>query len=461
MIKIESGTVIKGGKIVTPSGTVKADIGIENGKISNLGKGLQGEEEIDVEDNFVLPGVVDSHVHFQNVFGSIKSAEDFEGGTKSAASGGVTTVIDYYSLSGEKSIWTEIQDRIKDVENQAFIDFSIHPALAGAAVKKKEVKKAIKKGTPSFKVYLTYKKEGLMSDDLTVLSLLEENKKNGGGLTAVHAENNNIVEGIKKDFVKENKTSLNHYPKTRPSIAEVEAVNRMLKFAEYSNSPLYIVHVSTKEAMKSISENNLKNVYAETCPHYLLLTEEKYMSDKPELYQCAPPLRSDQDRKFLWKAIIDGTVDVIGSDHCGYSPKQKLGKGFDKVPPGLPGVETLLPVIYSEGVEKGRITIERLVSLLCANPAKIFGLYPEKGCILPGSDADLTILDPDKEWEINKETLTTDAKYSPFEGMTLRGAVEKTISKGKIIYDGNSLKGTPGRGEFIKRKIRNEKEVKF
>lgn len=443
-------TVVKDGKIVTPSAVVEADVGIENGKISCLGKSIQGQKEIDADSNFVLPGVVDGHIHFQNVFGSIQSAEDFEGGTKAAASGGVTTVIDYYTLPGEEDIWTEIQNRIDTVGRRAFIDFGIHPALAGSLVERKGIRKAIEEGTPSFKVYLTYKKEGLMSDDLTVLSLLEETK-NSGGLTVVHAENNNIVERITDEFINDGKTSLEYYPKTRPPIAEVEAVNRMLKFSEYTNSPLYIVHLTTREAMKLISESNLNNVYAETCPHYLLLTEEKYKSDKAGLYQCAPPLRSDQDRKYLWKAVMDGTVDVIGSDHCGYSHEQKLGKGFDEVPPGIPGVETLLPVMYSEGVAKGRITIERLVSLICANPARIFGLYPRKGCILPGSDADLVVLNPDREWEVSKESLLTDAGYSPFEGMTLKGFVEKTISKGEIVFDGTSLSGKVGRGNFIKR----------
>lgn len=457
-------TIISG-IIVNPVGKIRADIKIEDGKIVAIGRNLKREGiVIDAKGNYILPGAVDGHVHFQNRFGKILTKDDFKGGTKAAAAGGVTTVIDYYSLPGKRSILKELKERIGQIKKQAIVDYGIHPAISGKyPLTEEELKEVILSGFPSFKIYMTYEKQGLRSSDFRLLELLEYSKKHGG-LVNVHAENNDIVESLTESHLQEGKRAVGDYPETRPKVAEIEAIQRAITLTKYTDSRLYVVHVSTGEGANLISKARFEGVtiFGETCPQYLLLTDEYYKKEHGELYICAPPLRNKQEQEMLWDAVASGKIQVVGSDHCGYSVDQKLGwEGFDQVPPGLPGVETLLPLMFSEGVSKGRISIERLVSLVSTNPSILFGLYPRKGLVTVGSDADLVIVNPKQEVILKNENIVSNSGYTPYEGWKLKGKVEMTILRGKIVFDGEQVYEKAGFGEFIPRKITEKiKEVK-
>lgn len=449
--------IIKNGNVVTPLGVLNVDIKIENEKIVSISKNVREDGTIiNAKGRYVLPGAIDCHVHFQNTFGSIQTRDDFEGGTMAAAAGGVTTVVDYHSLPGKTHILEELTDRIESIKKQAIIDYGIHPAISGKyPLEREELKEVISAGFPSFKVYMTYEKQGLRSSDARLLELLKYTEQLGG-LVNIHAENNDIVEYLTESYLIRGKTRPDDYPYTRPKIAEVEAIQRAILLTRESNSRAYIVHVSTGEGAKLIGKARSEDILilGETCPQYLLLTEKYYQNEKGALYICAPPLRGDTDRALLWEALASGKLQVVGSDHCGYSSDQKLGwERFDQVPPGLPGVETLLPLMFSEGVMKGRISIDRLVSVIATNPAKIFGLYPKKGVIAPGSDADLVIINPKKEVIIKNGELYGKAGYSPYDGWRLKGCIEKTVLRGRIIFDGDQIFEKPGFGEFVPRRI--------
>lgn len=456
-------TIIKNGMIVTACDTYRGDILVENGKIKAVGNPVESQcdEEVDAEGMIVIPGGVDVHTHFNLDTGSATACDDFYSGTVAASCGGTTCIVDHMGF-GPKGCRLNYQAGVYHgyADGNAVIDYGFHGVIQH--VDKNvvgEMKSMVDEGIPSFKIYLTYDYKVSDSDAFQVMERL----KGLGGITAVHCENDGIVNLLRKRFIEEGKAAPIYHALSRPDECEEEAVERIIKIAEAADSPVYIVHLTTIGGLEYIrkAQRRGQEVYAETCPQYLLLNQEKYEgpSDEGLKYIMSPPLRKKENSEALWTGIRCSNIQVVATDHCPFPFKgdKQAGKGdFTKCPNGAPGVEERIPLIFSEGVMKGRININKFVEVCCSNPAKIFGLYPQKGTIAPGSDADIVIIDPNKEVVLSTSMLHSRCDYTAYEGFKLTGYPVLTMSRGEVIFRNGEFTGTRGRGKYIKRKVRME-----
>ncbi len=474
--------IIKNGKVVTAEKMFIADVGIENGKIKEIGKNIKCTcpnvnpvtnkpslttnvpaewtsnrvTVINAKGMLVMPGGIDAHVHFQVPVCGTVSADDFENGTKAAACGGVTTVIDFAFQSKGKTLMETIEARRKEADGKVCIDYGLHAGITSWKNPKvwDEMKEAVKYGIPSFsEIFMCYK-EGWITDDYDLWQALIVSAELGA-LICVHAENAFITKYLSEKYLNEGKTSAYYLALSRPDFAEREAVQRAITLAEAAKGNLFIAHISTKEGVRAVSEGRKKgvNVHAETCPQYLVLTDDLLKKKHGHYYATCPPLRRQEDCIGLWKGLVDGTIQTIGSDTCTFTTAQKdMWHGdFTRIPYGLPGVENLLPVVYNAGVNSKKFSINRFVELIATNPAKLFGLYPQKGTIKVDSDADIVIFDPKKKVTISYKNLTTNCDWSPYQGMRLKGYPVITISHGEVIAKDGKFVGKVGRGRFLKR----------
>jgi dihydropyrimidinase len=451
------GLVIKNGKIITASDTYEADIGIENGKIVGIGEGFKGDETIDARGMFVFPGGIDVHTHLDMPFMGTSSSNDFKTGTIAAAFGGTTSIVDFViqpvgeSLASALSVWEG------KAEGKASIDYGFHMAMTDVNDSTiEEMESMIKKGITSFKLFMAYK-GSLMSDDEAFFRVLEK-ARDIGGLAMVHAENGHLIDLFTKRLLAEGKTDPWYHAEAHPPVIEGEAAARAISLAEAASAPLYIVHTTCNESLRSIKQARDRGlpIYAETCPQYLLLDVERYR--EPDFggakYVMSPPLREKRNQNILWSYLRMGYLQAISTDECSFFMKGQKDMGKDnwaKIPNGVPGIETRIPLIYSGGVGTGRISVNKFVELCCTNPAKLFGMYPRKGAIAPGSDADLVIFDPKKEVTLSYKNLHQRTDYTPYEGMTVKGYPIKTIVNGELLIDNGDLVGKKGKGKFIKR----------
>lgn len=448
--------LIKGGTVVTPTDSFKADVAVNDGKIAAIGKDLQGiaDEVVDAKGKYVLPGAIDSHTHMDMPFMGTVTADDFESGTTAAAFGGVTTLLDFAMQPNDKDFLQTIEIWHSKADPKAFIDFSFHMAVTHLDDQLlKQIPDVLKAGVTSFKLFMTYSKGGLFSDDATIFKMLEQSKKQGF-LVQVHAENDTVLEMLKERYLKEGKTSAEFHPKSRPNYVEAEATHRALAMAAATGGNLYVVHMTCKESLVELANmKGVANVYGETCPHYLTLTDEKYLSPKGRRYIMSPPLRGKDDNEALWWGLADGILSTVGTDHCAFNNAQKdMGKDdFTKVPNGVPGTETMVPLLYSEGVSKKRISLNKLVEVVSYNTAKIFGLYPTKGCLNVGSDADIVVFDPKLELELTAKNLHSKLDYSIYDDMTVKGVPIHTYLRGKPVVKDRKLVGKKGDGKFVTR----------
>lgn len=454
--------LIKNGTIITASDTYNGDIYIEDGIIKEIGTNIDrtSDEIIDAKGKYVIPGGVDVHTHLNLDVGIAIANDDFYTGTVAAACGGTTTIIDHMGF-GPKGCNLKHQVNVYHgyADGNAVIDYSFHGVIQHINDDILEEMESIVKeeGIPSFKVYLTY---DYMLEDENVLKVLKRLKELGG-ITTVHCENHGSIKVLREYFVKNGFKTPKYHPLSRPAEAEGEAVNRMINLASIAdNAPLYIVHLSSKIGLSYIKMANEReeNIYAETCPQYLVLDDSKYEEDNNEglKYIMSPPLRKKEDIEALWKGINDGYIKTIATDHCPFSFKtdKQLGKDdFTKCPNGAPGIEERIPLIFSEGVMKNRISINKFVEVCSTNPAKIFGIYPKKGVIQVGSDGDIVIIDPTIEKTLKVKDLHSNVDYSAYEGIKLKGYPIITISRGKIIVKNNIFIGEKGYGNFLKRNI--------
>lgn len=449
--------VIKNGTVVLATEAFNGDLAIKDGRIAGLSLPgtFSAREEIDASGCLVMPGVIDAHTHFAlPVMGTV-TADDFLTGSRACAAGGVTTFIDFATQEKGKTILDAIQARRAEADSKVCVDYSLHAALTDFTPDTlASISKIVEMGVPSIKLYLIYAKEGLMADDGAIMAVLQEARDNGA-IVGVHAENNAIIERRTASLLAEGKKAPQWHAVSRPHYVEVEALRRMLFFTEITASRLYVFHLTTAEGTRLIGEAKGKGmtVFAETCPHYLLLTEDKYSGPEGHQFPGCPPLRKPIDNEMLWRGLAVGAIQVVSTDHCSFSRAQKDAHqdDFSAIPRGLPGVETLLPLMYSEGVHKGRINVNQLVEVLSTNPAKLFGLFPRKGTLAPGSDADIVIFDPSRKTTIQAGKLHMNTDFSPYEGMEVTGAPKMTILRGRVIYKDGEITGKEGCGEFVPR----------
>jgi len=454
--------LIKGGTIVTSTGRYIADVYADGDKIKTIGKDLDypADDIVDASGMYILPGTIDPHTHISMPFMGTSAQDDYETGTIAAACGGVTTVVDFDLQQKGESLLEAIERKQSWAEGKVAVDYSLHPAVMDPRPEViAEVKKAVLDyGTPSFKIFMVY---DFRVDDATMIKLLEETKKYGG-LVQVHAENVYIIQHMNELLEAEGKLTPYYHAVSRPNIAEEEAVARAAKMVELTGSRIYIVHLSSQEGLAKVKEarDNGIDVFAETCPQYLLLDEERY--NEPDFggakYVMSPPLRTKASNEALWGGLNSGDLQVVATDHCPFDFKGKkdmFGKDdYKKIPNGAPGIETLLMLMHSEGVVKGRISLERMVDVLSTGTARMFGLK-DKGEVAVGKDADLVVFDPDKKFTITQSKLHMNIDYTPFEGREMTGMPMAVYSRGKRVAEWNgdqmAFVGEVGRGRFVKR----------
>jgi dihydropyrimidinase len=443
--------LIQGGLVVTGSGIRRADIGIRGEQIVSVEPDLPREEAgrvIDASGKYVFPGIIDVHTH--PVY-----EDDLGGLAFTAAHGGTTSLIHFaYAKPGMKLIDTI--NKFKDEGAQkSYVDFGIHGALFDPASQIEEIPKAFDLGVTSFKMFMTYAKLKWMTDDYHLTWAMDVIGQ-CGGLTMVHAESGLVTDYLEDRSLKRKEDQKVVFLKTRPDYLEADAIYRAVAISAVMGCPLYIVHISTAKGIEIVAQKRSEGllVYGETCPQYLSLTDADLQRLGP-LAKIGPPLRTDMDRLVLWKSIQEGHIDVIASDHA--AKDKKLNDPFFEAPFGSPQAETMLTICYDEGVNKGRIHPSKLVQVLAENPAKIFGLYPKKGTLEKGSDADLVIFDPSETVTIQAQTQHSRVHYSVYEGRKCLGKPVLTMQRGKVIVEKGEMKGKPGEGKFLPTKITKAK----
>jgi dihydropyrimidinase len=453
-------TIVKGGNVVTPLGTSVQDIGISGEKISAVGRDLEpqaGTKIIDAHGHHVIPGVLDVHVHLELPFMGAVSADDYRTGTRAGARGGVTTVIDFAIPYAGDSLNDAADKWMKRAEGKALIDYTFHICITRWNEHKDQIKGMVDRGFTTFKEFMIYESEGWQSDDRALFGTLEKMKEYGTMLL-VHAESSRVLDELIErhhtpELMKEYGARLHRM--TRPNFIEAEAIQRVVTWCEVTGGQLYIVHMSTAEGTEIVKAAQARGVpvLAETCAQYLVLDDSVFDRDDGHLFACCPQLKKPEDSARLWKGLKDGEVSVISTDTCTFSREQKAMWNGDwtKIPMGLPGLETLLPVAYTHGVLKNRLSLEEMVAKLCTNPARIMGLYPRKGTIEVGSDADLAVIHPGRTLTVDSETMETNADWSPFEGWDLAGFSRTTLSRGDVIVDDYRVVGKEGRGQWLPR----------
>jgi dihydropyrimidinase len=449
--------LVKGGALVDTANVVQADLCISDGKIQAVVRDAAPEEAaavVDASGCYVLPGIFDAHVH--PIY-----ADSMETLSLSAAHGGVTTLIHFigsgnFTAWGARPEWSlaeSIEHFRGEGERTSYLDFAFHAAIAQADDHLKTIPAGVALGVTSFKMFLAYKSRGMMLSDEQMLEAMEA-MRDIGALAMVHAESGCAIDYLEHKLITSGKTSAEHYLPSRPNALEEEATFRATTFARVAGCPLYVVHMSCREAIAVTTRAKAagQTVFAETCPHYLVLTDDAVRQQGAN-FKIGPPLRSREDVDALWKAIRDGHVDVVASDHGAHLAEAKR-RGADNIfaaPFGVPGSETLLPIMYHFGVHEGRIPITRLVDLLAERPAKIFGLYPRKGTWQVGADADLVLIDPKGSTAITASTQHSRAGYTAYEGMQLQGRVVHTIQRGRTVFERGTLRAHPGWGRFLQR----------
>jgi dihydropyrimidinase len=460
--------IIRNGRIVTAVDDYIADILIDDGSIAAIGRNLvvgADAESFDATGLLVLPGGVDCHTHMDNTFGDSTTCDSFESGTRSAAFGGTTTIIDFAFQRKDVTVLEAIERARTKGAAGACIDYGFHVIVTGVDDQVlADMEHAIRhEGVSSFKMFMAYP-GSVMVDDAAIFQAMRMVGQHGG-MIALHAENGTIIDLLIKEALAQGHTAPKYHALTRPAIMEGEATHRGIKLAELAEAPVYFVHLSAKEALKHVIEARDMGVpvFAETCPHYLFFDDSSYDNEDFDAarYVMSPPLRSKESQQALWTALRTDDLQLVSTDHCPFCMKEgHLGKvnqkpygrdNFSKIPNGIPGVETRLSTIHDGGVRKGRISLNRLVELTSTAPSKLFGLFPRKGTIAVGSDADIVLFDNGERHVISAETQHSNCDFTLFEGHEVTGKVKKVFLRGELIVDGEQWLGKTGSGQFVPR----------
>ena len=454
--------VVRGGTAVLPQGIERVDIGIRGETIVAIGQQLgAGNKEIDATNRIVAPGGVDPHAHIEQVSGGgLLNADSFESATTAAAFGGTTTVISFAAQHVGMALDRVVADYHNLADRGAVIDYAFHMILADPSevTLKTHVPKLVREGHASIKVFMTY--DRIKLDDEQILDVLETARDNGA-FVCVHAENHGMISFMSKRLLANGLTTPSAFWMSHPRLAEVDAIQRLVAMSQLVDQPIMVFHVSTAEGTDVVRRARADGVklFAETCPHYLLLTADDI--DKPGLegakWMCSPPLRTSSDQAALWQALVYDDLQVVSSDHAPYrfDASGKLNAGpnptFKQIANGLPGLEVRLPLLFDAALSQGRLGLERFVELTSTNPAKLYGLYPKKGALAIGADADIVIWNPAKAMSLSAAAMHDRAGYTPYEGRVLKGSPETVLSRGRVAVQDGSMHAAPGSGRFLPR----------
>ncbi|MCI2415666.1 MAG: dihydropyrimidinase [Candidatus Aramenus sp.] len=454
--------VLKNAKVFTASGPMEGDIGIKEGKIAKIGY-IQEEytKSIDLSGKYVLPGLIDGHTHMEFPFMGEVTADDFYYGTRASIAGGVTTIVDFVTPAPGQDLLSAYKMWRDKADPKVISDYGLHMIIREVNPKiVEQIPDVVNKGVMSFKLFMAYKNE-LMLPDGELFKLIKT-ISDYGGVVGVHAENGEIIYELIQQFLRDGKVDPIYHYYSRPDILEVEATNRIASIASLvgKHVKMYIVHTSTGEAVDIISSYRRMGFkfYNETTPHYLTLNLEALKRPDAYRFVMSPPLRSDEQRTKLWERLASGDIFTVGSDHCTYSDSQKK-RHTDKVPPfheipnGVPGTENILPLLFYFGVKKGAITMERLVEVTSLNPAKLFGLYPNKGVVMPGADADFAVVDPNRKVKISADVLHSNIDYTIYDGVEVEGWNVMTMRRGEVAYEEGQVVAKRGSGKYVPGKI--------
>lgn len=450
--------LIKNGLCINADGRFQADIAISNGRIVTLGQNLHAEANssvVDASGALVLPGIIDAHVHLPWPSASFNSTDDFQIGTTAAVCGGVTTLIEYVVPEPGDQLIPSLETHMKEAQGLSFSDYSFHMILRKITKNSfAQMAEVMKSGISSFKIYTAY--DGFQLNDDEILMALRASVKLGA-IICFHAESGHLVSESTKHLVEEGKTDIRFYPEAHPYEADIEATQRIISFARFTGARIHIAHVNTRFGAELIAKARRSKlaITGETCPQYLIFTNDVYKSELPKsaYYILAPAIRGIEDREGLWDALAENDLQMVATDHCPYTSKQKLQgvKDFRLVPGGASGIETSLSLLYTYGVRRGRLSLERLVETMSTNPARIFNLFPQKGTIAVGSQADLVIFDEKGRTIIESEKLHSRTDHSLYDGMEILGRPRMTILRGEVIVKDGIIDVHKPTGQFVQR----------
>jgi dihydropyrimidinase len=455
-------TLIKNGTIVTASDMFKADVLVEGEKISTIAVALsaQADKVIDAKDRYVIPGGVDVHTHLDMPFGETSSVDDFRTGTIAAAFGGTTCIVDFAIQERGKSLRQAWETWMGKAEGKAVIDYGFHMIMRESTqALRDEMGDMVREGVTSFKLFMAYPGVFYM-DDASIFRTMQRSGEIGATI-CMHAENGPVIDVLVEQALKRGDTAPKYHALTRPARLEAEATHRAIALAEVADVPVYIVHLSAAEALEEVTAARDRGLpaFAETCPQYLFLSYDNYEEKGFDgaKYVMSPPLRAKEKQKELWRGLRGNDLQVVATDHCPFCMKgdKELGRNdFSKIPNGAPGIETRMSLMHDGGVLGGHISMNRYVEITSTSPAKIFGLFPKKGTIAVGSDADIVVFDPKAEQVWSAATHHMNVDYNPYEGRRVKGVPETVMSRGEVIIEKQKLLARPGRGQYVKRSTR-------
>jgi len=451
--------VVKNARIITGSESFESSIGVEGGSIVSISPNLEpsGARVYDARGKIVIPGGIDAHTHMELRVTGTTSADDFYSGTMAAACGGITTIIDFVDTQPGQTLLEALADYRSRADRKVAIDYGLHMMFKGQNLPDIDrIPEVVRKGVPSFKVYTAYRKRGLMLEDADISRVMEKVAR-AGGLVAVHAESESIIQRLIEKNLAAGNTGARYHALSRPASAEAEAISRVGRLAKAASARIYIVHLSSRAGKEEVeyARHRGTDVFAETCPHYLVLTDEVYERKDGRNFVMSPALKTPGDRAALWEGLAPGgVIETVGSDHCPFTSAEKDWgeEDFTRIPNGVPGTEAIIPLLYSEGVRKGRISTFDLVRLTSGAPAMRFGLSPSKGTISVGSDADFVVIDPSRRVRMTADVMHSRIDYSVYDDITTEGYPVLTVSRGEIVMEDGEFVGRRGRGKFVPRR---------
>lgn len=448
--------VVRNGQLITPAGPILADLAVNQESIAAIGAQLNADRSIDASGCYVIPGGVDCHVHLQMQLGGLTSTDSFETGTVAAACGGTTTVIDFTDPQPQQPLMEALRDRKSEADDRVAIDYGLHMTIptwhAAAEDRLHDIPDAVAAGCATFKLYQAY--DRMQLDDVALLRTMRAVASAGGGVV-LHSETGPLLDQLRADAVAAGHRQPIWHERTRPARLEASAVQRAAEIAALAGCPLHIFHVGAAESLTQIAAATQRglDITAETCPHYLLLTATEHLAaGDGHLYICAPPLRSGADQDALWRALLDGSIDIVSTDHCPWTRSEKRQPSFADVPGGLPGIEARLALVHHFGVIHRDLPLTSWVSACCTGPARRMGLS-RKGTLLPGYDADVVIFDPNREMTVRASDLSETAGWTPYEGTKVTGWPRTVLLRGKEIVHCEQFFGHSGQGRYQQRKL--------